>query len=1781
MRSAWLVGRGTSVPRFFPLNLCALPVGLGSSGAKAQVTIAMVRSRPNDFCNRFHGGVSTLRRFECLETRRLLATTPFNIADYPALPAIVDVGLGSLTSVRPAGEPAPSPAPRVTGDFTGPVAAAEWWSAIAFETSPTSMPIFSHPLSTQTRSDGLAVGYPRDPVVWDSGYRYLHDENLRIKLDGLSTAGASVASYSDWTVTTRWQSGVDRLETTFGHGLPFVYATRQGTRDAVVQFDQSVTVRSNTAGVAHISIQGKEYGLFGPSSSQWIQSGRTFTNDLNGDDFFSVALLPDGSSATLEYFRQRAYAFVTDTSVTWDYDASTSTSNATYSATTELKESGNGHLDETLMALYRHQWLNSSTPLTGYSYNSSRGQMKVASGASFMTSMTHYGTLPLLPEVGADPAQLYSYVDQLFQQANILSTSDSYFTGTDMFKLAQLIPLAEQVGHIPARDRFLSEVRSELEDWFDADDGGNGQFYYDQSWDALIGYPDSFGSAQDLNDHHFHYGYFIQSAAIVAMYDPLWAQESNWGGMVELLIRDVANWERDDQTFQFIRNFDAYAGHSWASGNALFQRGNNQESSSEAMHFANGLIHWGSAVGDDAIRDLGIYMVTTHQAALEQYWFDVDDAVFNPAYPHPMIGILWSDGVDYTTFFSPSPELIQGINYLPLTGGSLYLGHDPAYVQSVYDHVVQQNGGPVDEWTDLMASYLAFADPATALADFNASPSSETQPLAKNYHWISALNELGHVDPTVTADLASYAVFDKAGQKTYVAYNPADTDITASYSDGTTISVPAFTYIASGATNFSWRPGQYLSVAADETSISEFNGTAIVTVTRSGDTTAAADVTLTSSDVGQAIVVGAATVTIPIGQTSATFAIEAVDDLLIDGTQAVSFTVSATGFQDRSVDILVTDDEPASGVSDTLYLFDGAASPTVYFQNFDGLNPSPTVLAADGWQYYSDNAGLGAYSGPALGDGPQISALIDAGANHYINFYANYDNGAVHSNPARREAISLFRSQPFSGADAASADTFHFDFDFARNAAAPITGDTEVGAFIRVFDGSFNLLAQQTFDTIGAVNSFTAASTLSQTLNPAWVNGGTIQFGFNNRVGNYNGSGIFYDNVRITRETSGTLSPTPGLAAASDTIPVTGGSHIGTPDQPLVYTVSGIDGIYDASKTTQFELYLDAGQSGGNATQARVRYDFDGDGTDDRVETYDYFATDPVDGWQSYFEAAGLMSQSGLFADFNNGSVRLELWKAFGSGDVLVRTGATMAQGQQSAIVIPFASTEDPTVRVEFASDWYGEAESAGANLPRLLVDGTLASSATIDVAVVSATATAGSDYTHVLAVDLPAGTYDGTLATSLPIDLSVIDDGETESNESIEFRLTNPSAGLEIHDANGDGVVQKPTTYWILDDDHLVGESLADYRFQTNLDVSSSDSHVPTLASDITSGGAAMVSSAVGNPDRGLLLGPGWNESIEVGPETASTNYLTFTVTPEVGSSLSAAELSFDLFRDSADSIGRFAVYADEDAGMNPGASGGDNFESKIGGGAVTSTGSWTTVRVPLGGVPFLQQVESPVAVRIYFWSDTEVGGVAIVDNVQFRQVGIGNSAAVDRVVINEGEPQRSSLSSVQVVFEDLVNAPAAAFSLTNLGIPSGSSSIDVNSLSVSTAAVLGQTVATITFDPGTSVITRDSVNTLADGNYRLVIDAALVTTLVGGQPMVEDFVFGADPADEFFRLYGDTDGDGSVNFTDFASGFLPAFATSVGSANYRDELDANGDASVDFSDFASGFLPNFATRR
>ncbi len=669
--------------------------------------------------------------------------------------------------------------PYVTDDFSQRPISAQWWATLIAK--PFSDALFAHPASYKATAQGLEIGYPGAPdVAQADGFSSAHAADLVVGVEAMNADAARVAGYSHWSVTARWKDGARLLEATIGHGLPFSYFKVAGGRAAISAAAKPWYDRDGTLG---ITVGGKSYGVFAPSGSSWSGTG-TLYSTLNGKDYLSVALLPDGTPETLAFFRKYAFSFVKKTKVTWVYREADARLVATWGVETEAKE---GLETGTVFALLRHQWLEAASPLTQYGYQSPRGEMKLAAGPSFTTSMIFNGILPAMPQVGMDAAALKDLVAGF---AGDVGGGESYGSGKSMGRLAAMIPIVDLAGDTAKRDALVKNLEKGLESWLTA--GGGQQLFYNKTWSSLVGYPASYNSDTRLSDHHFHFGYFLMGAAVIAQFDPDWARQDRWGGMVEMLIREVNSWDENDPLFGRFRYFDAYEGHGWADGMG-FDRGNNQESSSESMNCNAGIIQWGIHTGNNAIRDMGIFMYVNEARAIEQYWFDVDGAVFPPAFAHSAAGMVWSNGAVFATWFSGDPGSVHGINILPIAAGSLYFGRHPEHVLKNY---AQGNQGT---WTDLFLEYLAFADGDQAASKYGSGVDPEggdSKPHAT--YQIKSLQAAGRLNAQIAGSVPSFAVFDKAAApggppslRTYTAYNASAKAITVEFTDGFRMEVPS------------------------------------------------------------------------------------------------------------------------------------------------------------------------------------------------------------------------------------------------------------------------------------------------------------------------------------------------------------------------------------------------------------------------------------------------------------------------------------------------------------------------------------------------------------------------------------------------------------------------------------------------------------------------------------------------------------------------------------------------------------------------------------------------------------------------------------------------------------------------------------------------------------------------------------------------------------------------------------------------------------------------------
>ncbi len=140
---------------------------------------------------------------------------------------------------------------------------------------------------------------------------------------------------------------------------------------------------------------------------------------------------------------------------------------------------------------------------------------------------------------------------------------------------------------------------------------------------------------------------------------------------------------------------------------------------------------------------------------------------------------------------------------------------------------------------------------------------------------------------------------------------------------------------------------EVIQVAISPDQMSENSGTLIGSVTRSNsDVNQALVVMLTSNDTSEEGV--PASITIPAGQFSASFSINAVDDSLLDGKQTVSITATAVGYISTSASIDVNDHETLTVIIDpgAINEVGGVAMGTVTRSNTDRALPIVVTLVS-------------------------------------------------------------------------------------------------------------------------------------------------------------------------------------------------------------------------------------------------------------------------------------------------------------------------------------------------------------------------------------------------------------------------------------------------------------------------------------------------------------------------------------------------------------------------------------------------------------------------------------------------------------------------------------------------------------------------------------------------------------------------------------------------------------------------------------------------------------------
>ena len=649
-----------------------------------------------------------------------------------------------------------------------PLPTNDWWTDALV--SRWTGNLWSYPAKVVIGASGVRVAFP---TYWiDDGTEVKERSAVVVGAKGAFNPDATlVESWHDWDVEMVLRDGAKSMRTTLVHGSPFTWIEYSGVKVAVTPENGPGEVVEKSAGGYVLKVGDDYYGVW--------EDGRSYV---------VIGLLP--SRADFSRLAPYATAIIRSTRVDWKYDEKTAELTTTWNVKTE-DLTGKAKNPIALQGFQPHH-LRRTRPqfktMDGISWLTPRGEQRIAAGNSLSIVYDFPGLLPCWAAPREGDSAASPYRADLFRRlladyaARGNFGGDTYWGGKGLFQMAGAMIAAREIGDAATFAKARERLRAQFEDWLTWTPGED-KFYfsYIPRWGGLVGENTSYDS-DAFNDHHFHYGYFTWSGALLCLVDEDF--KSRFGGMLKLIAKDYANWDRTDKRFPLFRTFDPWAGHSFAGGIGD-GAGNGQESSSEAMQGWGGLYLLGLALGDDDMRAAGIFGYVSEARGTAEYWFDRDRKNIDyTKYTKPYNSNLTCHGVGWWTYFSGDPVWMHSIQWLPNSPALDYLSEDLKFAKWDYD--TMWGSKHVSGWDgelgnaslgNVVLSYLQRSDPEQAAAIFDKLE-REGRGVVKNAdtghltYWATHSHlSWGELDFSVRADFPAARAFVKNGKRTYMAWN--------------------------------------------------------------------------------------------------------------------------------------------------------------------------------------------------------------------------------------------------------------------------------------------------------------------------------------------------------------------------------------------------------------------------------------------------------------------------------------------------------------------------------------------------------------------------------------------------------------------------------------------------------------------------------------------------------------------------------------------------------------------------------------------------------------------------------------------------------------------------------------------------------------------------------------------------------------------------------------------------------------------------------------------------
>ena len=565
-----------------------------------------------------------------------------------------------------------------------------WISGMVLQKTPLA--VYPMPLSFLAKDTGFEIGLPSvqsSPTVITGE----HIPGIVVSLDGAT--GFSLTRYDKLSATLTYDAQSKELgKVTFAEGSPFVFY-RASTDSSLVITDIGSITKDASSSYLRYTKAGHDYIIHAQDGAKITSNGSTASLVTPKHSLVSFYALPDNGTDTLQGYASNELSSVTV--------SHTNAENNSTQTTFEYKTT-NGKPTVIVPMSYSHVISGNSQAEV---YDSIYGPMKAVVGETFMTSVQTAKPSNQLDLSHLSEAHKQQLITSLTIDASntSITANDSYYAGKQLARAATLLDVAEQLG----QTKTSYQLKSILKEGFAK--RLNGQyFYYDPTLKGIAAQTKAFGS-EDFNDHHFHYGYFIYAASIFGKYDTEFLQNSQQ--QVNLLVADIASYA-PSSNFPVERNYDPYAGHSWAAGLAPFSDGNNQESSSEAVNAWNGVALWGQLTHNTTLASSASWMLSNEAATAQVAWRTVDTS---PSYlknfTSPLTSLNFGGKRTYSTFFSDESNAKLGIQLIPMSPMMLQDVSDKASINTVTDASIHNDNYNV-ALGDYILMYTALSQPKKA-----------------------------------------------------------------------------------------------------------------------------------------------------------------------------------------------------------------------------------------------------------------------------------------------------------------------------------------------------------------------------------------------------------------------------------------------------------------------------------------------------------------------------------------------------------------------------------------------------------------------------------------------------------------------------------------------------------------------------------------------------------------------------------------------------------------------------------------------------------------------------------------------------------------------------------------------------------------------------------------------------------------------------------------------------------------------------------------------------------